>query len=280
MHGGQILDALREWTTAGRGLLFGGAAEEGATETGASNARRTVGKTPGANGFVMGSLSSLQGFTFFDGFFTSGRPPHRYHIENGTVLNRRSVLVCELVFLVCPPLLLAQRGGRGAGAGRPVTGASSPAPNSDSDFARAVALQATPDQVAKFPQLTESTEAARKEAQNLIQLAENANKPDSSRGGDLNDRVDEARSNNRQFVQSFSASQQSGLKPLVKKLSKADSDVSKLSEALRQGLERAETDGRKIANVVEKLDRALTTFQTVQLSIGKEMGIHFQEHSR
>jgi hypothetical protein len=196
-------------------------------------------------------------------------------------LKRRSVLVCELVFLVCPPLLVAQRGGRGAGAGRPVTGASSPAPNSDnSDFARAVALQATPDQVAKFPQLTESTEAARKEAQNLIQLAENANKPDSSHGGDLNDRIDEARSNNRQFVQSFSPSQQSGLKPLVKKLSKADSDLSKQSEALRQGLERAETGGKKIANVVEKLDKALSTFQTVQLSIGKEMGIHSQEHSR
>src|ERR1700722_17546086 len=167
MHRGQILDTLREWTTAGCGWLLAGVAAACATQTRASKAKRTTGKTPRASGFLMGSLSSLQGFTFFDGFFTSGRPPDRYHMQNGTILNRRSVLVCEIVFLVCPPLLAAQRGGRGAGAGRPATGASSPAPTSSDpgDFARAVALQATPDQVAQFPQLTKSTEAARKEAQ-------------------------------------------------------------------------------------------------------------------
>jgi ribonuclease D len=147
------------------------------------------------------------------------------------------------------------------------------------DFNRAIALQATPDQVAQFQQLTKSTEAVRNEAQNLIQLAENANKPDSSRYADLNDAIEEAQRNNRQFVRSFSAPQQSGLKPLTKKLTKADSDVSKQSKALTQELGRSEIDGKKIANVVEKLDKALTGFQAEQLDIGKEMGIQPEEHS-
>ena len=197
-------------------------------------------------------------------------------------MNRLSVLVCGIVLLVSPRTLLAQRGGHGAGAGRPPTGASNPAPNNSDikDFNRAIALQATPDQVARFQQLTKSTEAARKEAQNLIQHTENANKPDSSRYAALNDAVEEALSNNQQFVRSFSTPQQSGLKPLTKKLSKADSDVSKQNKALTQELGRSEIVGKKIANVVEKLDKALTGFQTEQLDIGKEMGIQPEDHSQ
>jgi len=197
-------------------------------------------------------------------------------------LNRLSVLVCDIVLLVIPCPLLAQHGGHGAGAGRPPAAASNPAPeNSDmQDFNRAIALQATPEQVAWFQRLTKSTEAAQKEAQELIQLAEKAKKADSSRYADFNDAVEEAQSNNRQFVGSFSTPQQSGLKDLIKKLGKADADISKQRKALTQELERSQFDGKKIANVVEKLDKTLTGFQTGQLEIGKEMGIQPEEHSQ
>jgi len=182
-----------------------------------------------------------------------------------------------------PHALLAQHGGHGgAGAGRPSTGASNPAPNSSdiNDFNRAIALQATPDQVARFRQLMKSTEAATKEAQDLTQHAENADEPDSSRYAGLNDAVEEARSNNLQFLRTFSASQQSGLKHLTKKLSKADSDVSKQSKALAKELGLSEIDAKKTANVVQKLDKALTGFQTEQLDIGKEMGVQPAEISQ
>jgi len=104
--------------------------------------------------------------------------------------------------------------------------------------------------------------------------------PDSSRYADLSDAVDEAQSNNLQFVRTFSATQQSGLKPLTKKLSKANSDVSKQSKALTQELGRSEINGKKIAEVVAKLDKALEVFQTEQSEIGKEMGIQPEEHSQ
>ena len=147
------------------------------------------------------------------------------------------------------------------------------------DFNRAIALQATPDQIALLQQLNKSTETAGKEAQNLIQPLKNATRPNSSRYTDLSDAVDEAQTNIQHFVSSFSIAQQSGLKPQIKKLSKADSDVRKQSKALAQELERSQIDDKKLAAVTEKLDKALTGFRTELVDIGKEMGIQPEEHS-
>jgi hypothetical protein len=164
-------------------------------------------------------------------------------------LNRSLVLLCQIVLLMCPSTLLAQRGGHSAG--HPATGASNPTPNTSdiSDFNRAIALQATPDQIAQFQQLNKSTEAANKQAQNLIEHAEdrfleNARRPNSSRYTDLSDTVDEAETDIQHFVSSFSTAQQSGLKPQIKKLSKADSDVSKQRKALE--------DGKKILDQISR----------------------------
>ncbi|MGA9968334.1 MAG: hypothetical protein WBQ10_24260 [Terriglobales bacterium] len=194
-------------------------------------------------------------------------------------MNRSLVLLCQIVLLMCPSTLLAQRGGHSAG--RPSTGASNPTPNTSdmTDFNRAIALQATPDQIAQFQQLNKSTETASKQAQNLIQPNENATRPNSSRYADLSDAVDEGQTNIQRFVGSFSAAQQSGLKPQIKKLSKADSDVSNQSKALAKELERSQIDDKKLLAVTVKLDKALTGFRTELVDIGKEMGIQPQEHS-
>jgi hypothetical protein len=194
-------------------------------------------------------------------------------------LNRSLVLLCQIVLLMCPSTLLAQRGGHSAG--RPSTGASNPTPNTSdiTDFNRAIALQATPDQVAQFQQLNKNTETASKQAQNLIQGPNNASTPNSSRCTDLSDALDEAQTNIQRFVGSFSAAQQSGLKPQIKKLSKAESDVSKQTKALAQELERSQIDDKKLVAVTEKLDKALTGFRTELIDLGKEMGIQPEEHS-
>ena len=229
-------------------------------------------RTPGR----YNALSSLQGFTFLDGFFTCGSHPARYHLcKLETILNRSRLLICLIVLVTCPYALLAQHGGRGSGAAPPSTGTSTPAPsNSDmNDFSRAVALQATPDQQARFTQTTKSTDAARKQAQTLIQRAENSSQVDSPAYAQLSDAVDDARSTNRQFVNTLSASQQSGLKQVIKKLSKADVEISKDSEALSQELEHSEVDRKKVSGIAQKLDKALTDFQSEQIDIGKQMGI-------
>jgi murein L,D-transpeptidase YcbB/YkuD len=194
-------------------------------------------------------------------------------------LNRSLVLLCQIVLLMCSSTLLAQRGGHSAG--RPSTGASNPtASTSDmNDFNRAIALQATPDQIAQFQQLDKSTEATSKQAQNLIQAPNNASTPNSSRYADLSDAVDEAQTNIQHFVSSFSTAQQSGLKPQIKKLRKADSDVSKQSKALAQEVGRSPTNDKKLVDITEKLDKSLTGFRTDLIDLGKEMGIQLEEHS-
>ena len=155
---------------------------------------------------------------------------------------------------------------------RPPTGV--PDPDDPTGFKRAVALQATPDQVIQFRQLTSSTQVARKHAQDLLQLAEDASKSNVLYSTNpLTSAVEDARTNTEQFLRSFSAAQKSGLKNFTKKLGKANSDVTNQNNALTVGLRHSGIDGKQIASVVEKLDKALGDLQTKQRVVGTEMGI-------
>jgi len=194
-------------------------------------------------------------------------------------MNRLIWLVCGIALLLNPHILLAQRrGGHGGGTGRAPAGGS----GSDDlkDFKRAMALQASPDQVAQFRRLNESTQVARKNAQDLLNLADNSSKPDLFRSTSLlASALEEVQTDNQKFLQTFSAPQKSGLKDITKKLDKANSDVTKGSKALTRDLERSQIAGQQISGVAEKLDKALGDLQTRQLAIAKEMGIQSEESS-
>jgi hypothetical protein len=179
-----------------------------------------------------------------------------------------------------PHGLIAQRGGgRGAGTARAPAGVSSP--DDLKDFKRAVALQASPAQVVQFRRLTESTQAARKSAQDLVKLAENASKTDLFRStNSLASTLEEVQADNQNFLQSFSATQKSGLQEVTKKLDKANSDVTKRNMALTRNLERSQITGQQISGVAGKLDKALGDLQARQLAIGSEMGIQSEGSSQ
>ncbi len=195
-------------------------------------------------------------------------------------MNRLIWLICGVVVLINPYTLLAQRrGGRGAST----AGAPGRASTSDDlkDFKRAIALQASPDQVVQFRRLTESTQVARKSAQDLLTLAENASKNDLFRSTDhLAGALEKAQTDNQKFLESFSAAQKSGLKELTKKLGKANSDVTKRNKALTRDLERSRIVGQQISGVAEKLDKALGDLHARQLAIGSEMGIQSEGSSQ
>ena len=192
-------------------------------------------------------------------------------------MSRSKWLACAILLLVGSPALLAQhRGGRGATGARPTTGTSDT--DDLKDFKRAVALQATPEQVIHFQQLAKRTAAARKSVQDLGQFADNAGQRDVFHGANpLTSAVAEAQTDNERFLLSFSAVQKSGLRNELKKLGKANSQVAKQSRALTQRLERSRIDGKQIAAAGERLDKALDDFQTRQLAVGKEMGIQSEE---
>ncbi len=187
-------------------------------------------------------------------------------------MKRLTWRACGIVLLLMiPHPLLAQRRG-GQGAARPSAGVSDT--EDLKNFKRAVAVQATPDQVIQFQRLAKSTQAARKEAQDLRQLAENASNPDLFHDANpLTGAVDEAQTDAERFLQSFSAIQKSELKDVTKKLAKADSGVMKQSKALTRGLGHSGIDSKQIASVVGQLDKALSDFQARQLAVGIEMGI-------
>lgn len=187
----------------------------------------------------------------------------------------RLALAAILVFWASSAL--GQHGGHGGGR-RGAPGSAGSAGTSDSslqDFNRALAVQATPDQASQFQSLAKSTEAARKQAQDLLRLAAKADDPSefSRHVASLKDAVEEVQSGNRSFVKSFSKSQKSGLKEPTKKLDKADSEITKQKKVLDQSLGLPQGDDEGVASLADKMEKALADFQARQLSLGKEMGI-------
>ena len=133
----------------------------------------------------------------------------------------------------------------------------------------------------QFRRLTESTQGARKSAQDLLKLAENTSKTDLFRSTNfLASALEEVQTDNQKFLQSFSAVQKSGLKEVSKKLGKTNSDVTKRSKALTRNLERSRIASRQISGVAEKLDKSLSALQARQLAIGSEMGIQSESSSQ
>jgi hypothetical protein len=194
-------------------------------------------------------------------------------------LKRTVFLICAIAVLSGAPAL-AQYGGGGGGhrhGGGASPSPSGPTPDTKNNdlkgFERAVALQATPDQIAQFQRFSASTQVARKRAQDLLQL--------STKGNQLNwinstypltNDLEEAQADNEKFLASFSKEQEDGLKKLTKKLRKSDSEIEGENKGLRKDLDRNTADGEIVARL-QKLEKALGDLQSQQFAIAAEMGI-------
>ncbi len=192
----------------------------------------------------------------------------------------RAVLPISLVVWLCFPLAIAaQHGNHGAGAGsgsNPANSSSAPPDNPDlAGFKHAVQVQATPYQVTEFQTARKNTTEAVKGTHDFAQLAAEATSSSDliSHTTAVDDAVDEAQKSNAEFVNMLSNSQIDGLKKLLKELKKSAEEVAKQHKAFGQETGRADGDPRRIASEADKLEKALTTFQTSQVNLAKEMGI-------
>jgi hypothetical protein len=144
------------------------------------------------------------------------------------------------------------------------------------DFHHAMAVQANSQQVTDFQRLVKGTEAAQSDLQSLReQLRKEGGVPDSARWMALDQALQNARNENKQFQEGFSPAQRSGLKDVVKKLAKADSALeqeAKRLESLNQTQDPKAAVPETVARA-ENLDRALTDFYNQQLALGREMSI-------
>jgi len=143
------------------------------------------------------------------------------------------------------------------------------------DFNHALAVQATSEQVSAYNSMVRSSEAAGKGLQALVeQLQSKASGVElSSASHGLYQAVQNVRNETRQFLEAFSKTQQSGLRDITLKLTKADSDLAQQANRLDQRTGDANPDLSEISDCARNLSHALTNFADLQASLGKEMGV-------
>jgi len=198
-------------------------------------------------------------------------------------VKRTLALLFGLVVLIAQAAV-AQYGGGGGGHRHSESVPSGPTPETRNNdlkgFERAVALQASPEQIAQFQRLTASTQSAHKRAQDLLQL--------SAKGNQLNwvnatypltNDLEEAQADNDKFLGTFSKEQESGLKKFTKKLRKSDSEIGSHAKALSQNADREGADS-EIVTTLQKLEKTLADLQSQQLAIAAEMGIQSPGQAR
>src|ERR1039457_1541353 len=125
-------------------------------------------------------------------------------------MNRLTKLTCGTVLLICTSTMLAQHPGARRGSSK------SSSSEDLRDFKRAMALQASPEQARQFKQGATNTQAAKKAAQDLLQLSANASDHNFSPSAEaLSSAVEAAQTVNEKFLQTFTGAQKSGLKDLT-----------------------------------------------------------------
>jgi hypothetical protein len=200
-------------------------------------------------------------------------------LQRKTHISGVRVFVLGALLLVCPCGMLAQHGGGHGGGGRAGGAGGSRAGGVDQgddlkDFRRALTLQASDDQAAEYRAVFKSLDAAGQALQPLLQVRKENTAGDFSRlDAALDDALEQLRSDNKAFLNSFSRPQKSGLKDITKKLLNADSEIAKETRILDQRVGNAKGEPEQIAISTESLNKALTTFRTELLSLGTEMSI-------
>jgi hypothetical protein len=180
----------------------------------------------------------------------------------------RALLLAWLL-VVCPAGAMAQRhGGHGVGGGIP-GGSERPTGVDEKDtlkdFHRALAVQASSQQIAEFQALVKSIEAAQSALHAFLQpLRVESGSIGSDSRASLDKALETARNGNKKFQEGFSAAQKSGLKDALKRLNKSDSTVEQEERRLDQSVD-AKTARPELVASGESLGKALTDFHDQEL---------------
>jgi hypothetical protein len=206
------------------------------------------------------------------------------------VFPRRRLIATALfaaALLAHPCGVLAQRGGAGrsiGGSNETVSGLSNlgrpsgVAQKDDlKDFHEALAVQASSEQVAEFAAMQRSVASARAVLQ---ALAQQLHKDATASTTAFDQALESARTENKKFLNGLSDRQKSGLKEMIKQVTKADSDLAQPAQELAQAIRDANLakSSEAVASSAQRLDRGLEKLQNEQLGLGEEMGIGDASH--
>ena len=140
---------------------------------------------------------------------------------------------------------------------------------------RAAAIQARPDQVGYFHSALASTDAALQQSRELQALGSAAGSTATvnAKSLQLRDALDEVEHDDGIFMASFSKTQSTELKPLVKRLRKSYTFVSKEYKAVQQRMEPGKVVPERLTSAAANLEKALSDFRTDQVRLAREMGV-------
>ena len=197
--------------------------------------------------------------------------------------SRISSVLLGAALLAYPCGMLAQHGGAAGRGGESSGGLSAPSgiatgvseKDELKDYREVLAVQAISQQVVQYAAMVKISEAASAELRIFAEQLgkENSGSGLAGRGTALDQALEKARAENKKFVDGLSERQKSGLKEVVKRLAKADSDLEQQAKALDQVYADPKAVAQQIAGATENLDRALTNFRSQQADLGQEMSI-------
>ena len=187
--------------------------------------------------------------------------------------------------LADPCGMLAQRGaggghtggGTAGGGGLSSTGKATGVDVKDDlkDFHATLAVQATSSQIVAYAAMMKSTEAANTELKAFLEQLGKAGSASelASHSATLEQSIESARTGNKKFIEGFAEPQKSGLKEIIKRLTKADADLAQQTRALDVEVRAAKAVGQPIAASAQSLEHGLANFQSQQIALGEEMSI-------
>jgi hypothetical protein len=186
----------------------------------------------------------------------------------------RSVVIAML-FLSFQLPALGQRGSKHGASGTNGGTASQPEDPDVAGFKHAVAEQATDEQIGQFRLMAKNTEAARQQAQDFQDMGSKPGNSENltSKATALQNSVEQALSDTRNFRRSFTDSQEATLKNQAKKLTKSDAALSKRAKAIGQQLERQTPNSSRLVSAAANLEKEIVVLQSDQIDLGKQMGI-------
>lgn len=143
------------------------------------------------------------------------------------------------------------------------------------DFHEAMAVQATRQQIVDYNAMVKSAAAVGTELQSLLEQLDKKDNTSmlASRSATVEQALEKARTENKNFLAGFSGPQKSGLKEITKKLAKADSELAQRSAELKPKIAEAKPASEALASSLQSLEHALANFQNEQASLGQEMSI-------
>jgi hypothetical protein len=198
--------------------------------------------------------------------------------------SRVLLLAIALAALMCHGEMLAQRGAGGGhtgggvatGGGLANVGRSTGLDEKDDlrDYHEALADQASSEQIAAYSVMLKMTDAASAELQGFQeQLTMPTNAESESRSTAIEKKIEQARTESKKFLDGLSDAQKSGLKEVVRKLIKDDSDLAQAARSFVLEAGNAKGAAQPVVVSAQNVERALATFRSHLIDLGQEMSI-------